>query len=181
MRINLSPLDLDDFKRVNDEHGHPRGDEVLRRVARALDSESRWADEPARYGGEEFAVALPETDLAGAIEVAERIRERVETEEVPLGGSGEVILTTASIGVASLPGSAADVEMLVAAADAALYEAKRNGKNRVVAAPAAAAERPRGAPRRPGGDDRRRIVGQRGPCKAGTDAARALPGAWYWR
>jgi diguanylate cyclase (GGDEF)-like protein len=138
--LALLMLDLDDFKRVNDEHGHPRGDEVLRRVARALDSESRWVDEPARYGGEEFAVALPETGLAGATEVAERIRARVEAQEVPLGGSGEVIRITASIGVASLPDSALDVEMLVAAADAALYEAKRNGKNRVVAAPAAPAE-----------------------------------------
>jgi diguanylate cyclase (GGDEF)-like protein len=139
--LALLMVDLDDFKRVNDEHGHPRGDEVLRRVARALDAESRWVDEPARYGGEEFAVALPETDLRGATEVAERIRARVEAEEVPIPRSDEVIRITASIGVAALPDSAASVEMLVAAADAALYEAKRSGKNRVVAAPAASAER----------------------------------------
>ena len=139
--LALLMLDLDDFKRINDEHGHPKGDELLRRAARALHSESRWVDEPARYGGEEFAVALPETGLAGATEVAERIRARVEAEEVPLGGSAEVIRITASIGVASLPGSASDVETLVAAADAALYEAKRGGKNRVAAAPEVGAER----------------------------------------
>jgi diguanylate cyclase (GGDEF)-like protein len=139
--LSLLMLDLDDFKRVNDVHGHLKGDEVLRRVARALDSESRWIDEPARYGGEEFAVALPETDLAGATEVAERIRARIETEEVALGSSDGVIRITASIGVATLPGSATDVEMLVGAADAALYEAKREGKNRVAAARGTPADR----------------------------------------
>jgi diguanylate cyclase (GGDEF)-like protein len=139
--LSLLMLDLDDFKRVNDAHGHLKGDEVLRRVARALDSESRWVDEPARYGGEEFAVALPETELAGAMEVAERIRARIEKEEIPLGPTTGTIQITASIGVATIPASATDVEMLVGAADAALYEAKRAGKNRVVAAGAAPPDR----------------------------------------
>jgi len=134
--LSLIMLDIDDFKRVNDEHGHLQGDEVLRTVSRILDEESRGVDEPARYGGEEFAVALPETDLRGAVEVAERIRSRLESERVPgVDGVGPVHVT-ASVGAASLPASAADVQNLVAAADAALYEAKRSGKNRVVAAPA---------------------------------------------
>jgi diguanylate cyclase (GGDEF)-like protein len=107
---------------------------VLRRIARALDSESRWVDEPARYGGEEFAIALPETGQQGAVEVGERVRSRIEAEEIPLVSGKGTIKVTASIGMATLPGSANDVETLVAAADAALYESKRAGKNRVTAA-----------------------------------------------
>ncbi len=139
--LSLLMLDIDDFKRVNDTYGHPQGDEVLRRVARALDSESRWVDEPARYGGEEFAIALPETGLEGAVEVAERVRARIEAEEIPLSSGEGTIRVTASIGTATLPGSASDVETLVAAADAALYESKKAGKNRVSAASAPPVER----------------------------------------
>ncbi len=139
--LSLLMLDIDDFKQVNDTYGHPQGDEVLRRVARALDSESRWVDEPARYGGEEFAIALPETGPEGAVEVAERVRARIEAEEVPLRSGDGTIRVTASIGTATMPGSASDVETLVAAADAALYEAKKAGKNRVTAASAPPVER----------------------------------------
>jgi diguanylate cyclase (GGDEF)-like protein len=127
-------LDIDDFKRVNDTHGHPQGDEVLRTVGRILDAESRGIDEPARYGGEEFAIALPETGTRGALEVAERVRAAIAAATIPLiEGAGE-IQVTASIGVASLPGLAADASDLIAAADGALYEAKRTGKNRVCVA-----------------------------------------------
>ena len=80
--LSLLMLDIDDFKQVNDTHGHLQGDEVLRMVGRVLSQESRGIDEPARYGGEEFAVALPETGLAGAVELAERIRARIESERV---------------------------------------------------------------------------------------------------
>jgi diguanylate cyclase (GGDEF)-like protein len=135
--LSLLMLDLDEFKRVNDVHGHLAGDEVLRRVARVLDAESRWVDEAARYGGEEFALALPETDLTGALEVAERIRARIAATELSGDDGAARVRVTASIGVATLPGSAAGVEGLLAAADAALYEAKRAGRNRV--APAAEA------------------------------------------
>ena len=76
-------LDIDNFKGVNDTYGHLQGDEVLRRIGRILREESRGIDEPARYGGEEFVIALPETDLEGAAEVAERVRERIEAEQVP--------------------------------------------------------------------------------------------------
>jgi diguanylate cyclase (GGDEF)-like protein len=128
-------LDIDDFKNVNDTHGHLQGDEVLRRIGRILRAASRGIDEPARYGGEEFVVALPETGPVGAAELGERIRERIEQEMVPLGGGNGTLRVTASVGVASLPDSAADVQGLIAAADAALYAAKRAGKNRVEVAP----------------------------------------------
>jgi diguanylate cyclase (GGDEF)-like protein len=132
--LSLIMLDIDDFKQVNDTYGHPQGDEVLRMVGRVLDEESRGVDEPARYGGEEFAVALPETGLAGAVELAERIRSRIESEQVPGVDNGTPLRVTASLGAASMPVSADSAQALVASADAALYEAKRAGKNRVVTA-----------------------------------------------
>jgi diguanylate cyclase (GGDEF)-like protein len=132
--LSLLIVDLDDFKRVNDVYGHLQGDEVLRAAAAILRAESRGIDEPARYGGEEFVVALPETDHQGAVEVAERIRAQFEQEVVPLlDGAGEVSVT-ASIGVATIPDDAGGVQELIAIADAALYEAKRSGKNRVCSA-----------------------------------------------
>jgi diguanylate cyclase (GGDEF)-like protein len=133
--LGLVMLDLDDFKDINDRWGHLQGDEVLREVARVLLDTSREIDEPARYGGEEMAVVLPQTDLDGAYEFAERLRARIEALEVPvLHGSGNVRIT-ASVGVAALPDSAVpDKDALVQAADSALYRAKRLGKNRVVRA-----------------------------------------------
>jgi diguanylate cyclase (GGDEF)-like protein len=135
--LSLIMLDIDDFKRVNDTYGHLQGDEVLRMVGKVLDDESRGVDEPARYGGEEFAVALPETGLEGATELAERIRARIESEAVERVGAVGTLKVTASLGTATLPDSAATAHDLIAAADGALYEAKRLGKNRVAAAPAA--------------------------------------------
>jgi diguanylate cyclase (GGDEF)-like protein len=133
--LSLLLLDIDDFKRVNDTHGHLQGDEVLRAVGRILTAESRGIDEPARYGGEEFAVALPETDTEGALEVAERVRAAIAATAIPLvDGDGEIGVT-ASLGVATLPGLAANLHDLVAAADSALYEAKRTGKDRVCVPP----------------------------------------------
>jgi diguanylate cyclase (GGDEF)-like protein len=134
--LSLIMLDIDDFKQVNDEHGHPQGDEVLRTIGRILDEESRGIDEPARYGGEEFAVALPETGLDGAVELGERIRARIESKQVRGVNGASPLGVTASVGAASIPASAENVQHLIAAADAALYDAKRSGKNRVVAAPA---------------------------------------------
>jgi diguanylate cyclase (GGDEF)-like protein len=137
--LSLIMLDIDDFKRVNDTYGHLQGDEVLRTIGAILDAESRGVDEPARYGGEEFAVALPETGLGGAIELAERIRARIESERIPLLDGSRAVRVTASLGAASMPGSANSARSLIAAADAALYEAKRSGKNRVTGAPATSA------------------------------------------
>jgi diguanylate cyclase (GGDEF)-like protein len=133
--LGLVMLDIDNFKRVNDLFGHLQGDLVLREVARVLRESSREIDEPARYGGEEMAVALPQTGLEGAYEFAERVRRRIEDLELPLLDGTGTLHVTASLGAAALPSSAdMDKDALVAAADAALYRAKREGKNRTVKA-----------------------------------------------
>ena len=131
--IGLIMLDIDNFKSVNDTYGHLAGDNVLRAVARVLRQSSREIDEPARYGGEEMAVALPQTDLEGAYQFAERVRGRIEALDLPLLDGDGTLKVTASFGVASLAtAGGANKGALVAAADAALYEAKRSGKNRTV-------------------------------------------------
>jgi diguanylate cyclase (GGDEF)-like protein len=135
--MGLIMLDIDNFKSVNDTYGHLQGDMVLREVARVLRQSSREIDEPARYGGEEMAVALPQTDLEGAYQFAERVRRRIEALDLPVPSGDGHLKVTASFGVASL-GTVGDMDKdaLVAAADAALYEAKRAGKNRTVRASA---------------------------------------------
>ena len=134
-QLSLVLLDIDNFKQVNDTYGHLQGDEVLRVLGRILAEESRGIDEPARYGGEEFVVALPETGREGAMELAERVRTRLEGTPISgVDGSGDISVT-ASVGVATLPDAATDTRELIAVADAALYEAKRSGKNRTVCAP----------------------------------------------
>jgi diguanylate cyclase (GGDEF)-like protein len=134
--LGLVLLDIDDFKAVNDTYGHQQGDLVLREIAAVLRDSSREIDEPARYGGEELAVILPGTGLDGAYELAERVRDGIESLRLPiLGDDGaEPLRVTASLGVASLPASGGDMRALVAAADEALYQAKRAGKNRTVRA-----------------------------------------------
>jgi diguanylate cyclase (GGDEF)-like protein len=127
-------LDIDNFKKVNDTYGHPMGDEVLREVARILVEFSREIDAPSRYGGEELAVVLPGTDLAGAFNLAERVRVGIERLEIPLLNGEGTIRVTASCGVATLPTLAYDQRSLVEAADEALYRAKRTGKNKTVRA-----------------------------------------------
>ena len=121
--ISLLMVDIDHFKRFNDEHGHQAGDEALRSVALTIQGAvHRAADCVARYGGEEFAVLLPETEEPHARQLAEVIRQRVESMNV-----------TVSIGVATMvPDRDHDAEDLVRRADEALYEAKRSGRNRVV-------------------------------------------------
>ena len=129
--LGLLMMDIDDFKLVNDTYGHQQGDEVLAQVAGVLRDHSRELDTPARYGGEEMAVVLPQTGVEGAEMLADRIREAVEALRVPRVRGGGVLSVTASFGVASVPDAAVDREGLIAAADAALYRAKRGGKNRV--------------------------------------------------
>jgi diguanylate cyclase (GGDEF)-like protein len=119
-------LDVDHFKAYNDTHGHMAGDEVLARVAGVLRESVRKVDCAARYGGEEFMVLLPDTSAAAAAEVAERIRERVGLPS-RLGRR-----VTVSIGVAEYPLHGDSPAALVASADAALYQAKAAGRNRVV-------------------------------------------------
>ncbi|MBV9925345.1 MAG: diguanylate cyclase [Acidobacteria bacterium] len=123
-------VDIDNFKDVNDTYGHDAGDEALRRVANVIQSGTRGIDTGARIGGDEFAVILPETALARGSEVAERLR--AEIAALDLGAAGRV---TASLGVAELPTCARTNEELRAAADAALYEAKRAGRDRAASAP----------------------------------------------
>jgi diguanylate cyclase (GGDEF)-like protein len=132
--VGLLLLDLDDFKSVNDTYGHQQGDVVLREVARVLRETSREIDHPARYGGEEFTVVVPGTELEGAFNLAERVRERIGALRVPRVDGRGTLTVTASCGVAAVPPAAADERALVAAADAALYEAKRTGKNKSVRA-----------------------------------------------
>jgi diguanylate cyclase (GGDEF)-like protein len=122
--------DLDDFKAVNDTHGHPIGDAVLVAFAAAIRSAVREIDQAARWGGEEFAILLPGTDTAGAAIVAERIRRAFASCPI-MSGRGEPLFVTASFGAAAYP-DVPSKDQLVAAADATLYAAKRSGKNRVV-------------------------------------------------
>jgi diguanylate cyclase (GGDEF)-like protein len=132
--LGLMMLDIDDFKHVNDTYGHQQGDLVLREIARILRECTREIDEPARYGGEEMAVALQQTDVAGAEAIAERVRSHVEELEIHRVDGRGTFNVTVSCGVAASYGS--DPAALIAAADAALYEAKRSGKNRTVRASA---------------------------------------------
>jgi diguanylate cyclase (GGDEF)-like protein len=138
--VGVVMVDLDDFKRVNDSYGHQQGDEVLAHVAAVLRDVSRDLDTAARYGGEELAVILPQTDSVGAELLAERMRAAVESLQIPRVGGKGTLSVTASFGVASMPASALDRSGLIAAADAALYAAKRGGKNRVERADLTVAE-----------------------------------------
>ncbi|HEX8119978.1 MAG TPA: diguanylate cyclase [Solirubrobacteraceae bacterium] len=120
-------LDLDHFKRINDTLGHQAGDKVLREVAAVLDESCRPFDTPARYGGEEFAVVLPNTGEHDGRGAAERLREAIEKASINPS-------VTVSIGLASFPADGRDGDTLVRAADEALYESKRGGRNRVTSA-----------------------------------------------
>ncbi len=130
-RSALLMIDLDHFKRVNDTLGHPAGDAALKHVAQLVRSALRVGDVAARIGGEEFAVWLPGADLALGLEVAERLRTLVEQR--PFRFAGEERPLTLSCGVSACPVPIAHPDNLMATADSALYRAKREGRNRVVA------------------------------------------------
>jgi diguanylate cyclase (GGDEF)-like protein len=130
--FSILVMDVDHFKKFNDAYGHLAGDRVLAGVGDVLRETTREIDCPARYGGEEFVAVLPETKLAAAVDVAERIRETLATRIF------EGRRVTLSIGVAEYPVHGETAEALIAAADAALYQAKHEGRNRVITAGAAA-------------------------------------------
>jgi diguanylate cyclase (GGDEF)-like protein/PAS domain S-box-containing protein len=123
--LSLMMLDVDYFKRYNDTHGHPAGDEVLRRIAETLRDSVRETDWVARYGGEEFVVILPQTDQIGAQIIAERIRATIAVVPWPRS------LITVSIGVAAFGISVPDQATLIARADSALYQSKNNGRDQI--------------------------------------------------
>jgi diguanylate cyclase (GGDEF)-like protein len=132
--LTVLMLDIDDFKAVNDRYGHPVGDAILQRIVAEVRSEIRGdMDLLARYGGEEFAVILPETPPGQAAEVAERIRRRIDERLFRPPESDEILRVTVSIGLATFPSDAASKRELIERADAALYRAKRGGKNAVAA------------------------------------------------
>ena len=131
--------DLDHFKKYNDAHGHPAGDAALKRIGAIMREASRDVDFVARYGGEEFLLMMPETETEGASEVAQRLRRKIENEQLAEGS------ITVSIGVSAFPGNGDAAEALIAAADAALYEAKHAGGNRVIVA----RQQPVSAPKAP--------------------------------
>jgi diguanylate cyclase (GGDEF)-like protein len=118
-------LDVDKFKDYNDTYGHPAGDDVLRRVAAIISDNARASDFVARYGGEEFVVIAPNTGVDGAVQLAERIRFAIEAEQWPLRA------VTASFGVSTATPVIESAQELVDASDAALYQSKKNGRNRV--------------------------------------------------
>ncbi|MGY0195679.1 diguanylate cyclase [Leptothrix sp. BB-4] len=127
--VSLLMGDLDHFKRINDVHGHPAGDEVLRRVAALLRRHARSSDIAGRYGGEEFLLILPGLAKADAGQRARQLIEAIAALLLPI--DGQTIRLTSSIGVAASPDDGDDAEALIAAADAALYAAKHGGRNRV--------------------------------------------------
>jgi diguanylate cyclase (GGDEF)-like protein len=129
--LSLVLLDLDRFKRINDQHGHDTGDQVLASVGEAINHAVRASDFPGRAGGEEFLVVLPDTTTDGAVVLAEKLRASIRTIEV----AGLERPVSASFGVATFPIDAADTDSLLRIADRALYLAKHNGRDRVETAP----------------------------------------------
>jgi len=127
--FSLLMLDIDNFKKVNDTFGHEAGDEVIRILSKTLREGIRGIDLAARIGGEEFAIILTETGLVRAMEVAERLRLAIKAVQIPVARS-----ITVSLGVAEVPGCAQTARELLACADAALYTAKEQGRDRVIRA-----------------------------------------------
>jgi two-component system, cell cycle response regulator len=131
--LSLLILDIDYFKAINDNYGHDAGDDVLREFATRVRKSIRGIDLACRYGGEEFVVVMPETDVAVAAVVAERIRRRIAAESFAIQKGTGAIDVTISIGIAALAAASDTAETILKRADQALYRAKRDGRNRVVA------------------------------------------------
>lgn len=132
--LSILMMDLDDFKKLNDGHGHLFGDRVLKELTETASMNIRHEDVLGRYGGEEFLVIMPGADAVTAGRVAERVRRSFERAGIlPMKGEGGVVTTTVSIGAATYPGDGdIDPRALISKADTNLYSAKRAGKNKVV-------------------------------------------------
>jgi two-component system cell cycle response regulator len=130
--LSVLILDIDFFKSINDGHGHDAGDDVLREFSVRIRKSIRNIDLACRYGGEEFVIVMPETDIAVAGMVAERIRRRIATEAFPIQQGAKSLEVTISIGIASLGSGGDTAAAMLKRADTALYRAKRDGRNRVV-------------------------------------------------
>jgi two-component system cell cycle response regulator len=130
--LSLLILDIDHFKQINDNWGHGAGDDVLREFAHRVRKNLRGLDLPCRIGGEEFVVVMPDTDVAIAMVVAERVRRRIERDAFFVNNGTASIGVTVSIGAASLSGGSESLQSLLKRADQALYTAKHEGRNRVV-------------------------------------------------
>jgi two-component system cell cycle response regulator len=131
--ISILVLDIDFFKAINDTHGHAAGDDVLKEFSRRLKKAVRGIDLACRYGGEEFVVVMPDTDIGVATMVAERLRRRIASEPFPINQNTRTVQATISIGIAAMHSCEDKAADIVKRADQALYRAKRDGRNRVVA------------------------------------------------
>jgi diguanylate cyclase (GGDEF)-like protein len=137
MPVSLIYMDIDHFKKYNDQNGHPMGDQLLKMFATILAKTSRKNDIVARIGGEEFVMILPHTDARGAAIKAEKLRRTIESTKFPFAEKQPLGCVSSSIGVSEYPSIAGDAEALVKAADDALYQIKSTTRNRVgLAAPA---------------------------------------------
>jgi len=133
-QLTLAVIDVDRFKALNDTYGHTAGDLVLQRMGAILRESFRQSDTVGRYGGEEFVVILPETDVAAAQQKLEYVRELVAATPISLNARGETVKVTISAGLAGMPEDGNDAAELFALADGRLFQAKRDGRNRIVAA-----------------------------------------------
>jgi diguanylate cyclase (GGDEF)-like protein len=134
LELALAMLDIDNFKKVNDTFGHPIGDEILKGLVEELMAHARETDVVARYGGEEFGIILPDTPARSAREAANRLRELIERRVFTLPQVNKTLHITVSIGIAVYPRDGTTSADLISRADAALYFAKKNGKNQVAVA-----------------------------------------------
>jgi two-component system cell cycle response regulator len=130
--LSVLLVDVDNFKAINDTHGHAAGDAILRELAARLRRNTRAIDTACRLGGEEFVILMPATGLADACQIGERVRHSIAAEVFHINRDSKIPVT-ASVGIASLEGPHDSLELLLARADGALYAAKKNGRNRVVA------------------------------------------------